>query len=158
MDLSKLSTGDKVIGVSGIALLIFSFFKWLGYSFKTSALAGFSASANAWHFTLCWLAVILGVVMVGLVAAKLQGVKLPELGSVTWDQVMLGTAAVTFLFILIKVITGPGTSIPGVSESRKIGIFLGLISSIGLVAGAYLNAAAAGQLPGFLGGKKSGTA
>lgn len=154
MDLSKLSLGDKIIAVSGILLLIFSFFPWLGFSFGS-----FSASGSAWKFTLCWLAVLLGVACVVSVVLKMQGVKLPELGSVTWPQIVLGIAVVAFLFILIKVIAGPGTggvdiSGSGVTKTRKVGIFLGLASSIGLVVGAYLNVKEAGDLPGALGGKK----
>lgn len=149
MDLNKLSTGDKVIGVSGILLFIFSFFKWLGFSYGP-----FSASESAWSFTLCWIAVVLGILMVAyVVAVKLMDVSLPDLGSVSWAQVLLGVAAVAFVFILIKVIAGPSTHGVdigrfGVSKSRKIGIFLGLIASAGLVAGAYLNAQEAGELPG----------
>ena len=158
MDLSKLSLGDKIIAVSGILLLIFSFFPWLGFSYGP-----FSASGSAWKFTLCWLAVVLGVLCVVYVVLKMQGVKLPELGSVTWGQVVLGVAIVAFVFILIKVIAGPGTggvnlSGSGVSKERKIGIFLGLISSAGIVAGAFLNVREAGELPGSLGGKKEGGA
>ncbi|HEX9504412.1 MAG TPA: hypothetical protein VGA62_00245 [Acidimicrobiia bacterium] len=159
MDLSKLSMGDRVIGVSGILLLVFSFFPWLGFS-----VAGFSESRSAWTFTLCWIAVILGVLMVAYVfLVKVQGVSLPDLGGVSWAQVMLIVAAVAFVFILIKVIAGPGTggvslSGTGVSKERKIGIFLGLIASAGLVGGAYLNAKEADELPSWLGGSKGGTA
>ena len=158
MDINRLNTGEKVIGVSGILLLIFSFFPWLGFSY-----AGFSASKSAWTFTLCWLAVVLGVLMAGLVIAKAAGVDVPELGSVRWAHILLGVAIVVFLFILIKVIVGPSTggvdiSGTGVSKDRKIGIFLGLLASIGLVAGAYLNAKETGDLPGALGGGASGGA
>ncbi len=158
MDLSKLSLGDKIIAVSGILLLIFSFFPWLGFSYGP-----FSSSGSAWKFTLCWLAVVLGVLCVVYVVLKMQEVPLPELGSVKWGQIILGIAIVAFLFILIKVITGPGTggvniSGTGVSKSRKIGIFLGLLSSVGLVVGAFLNSKEAGELPGSLGGKKDGGA
>jgi hypothetical protein len=155
LDINKLNTGEKVIGVSGVLLLIFSFFPWLGFSY-----GGFSASKSAWTFTLCWLAVILGVLMAGYVIAKAAGVDLPELGSLRWAHVLLGVAIVVFVFILIKVIVGPSTgggdiSGTGVSKDRKIGIFLGLLASIGLVAGAYLNAKETGDLPGSLGGAGS---
>ncbi len=158
MDLNKLTLGDKIMGVSGILLLIFSFFPWLGFSYGP-----FSTSGSAWKFTLCWLAVILGVACVVYVVLRMQEVPLPELGSVKWGHIILGIAVVAFVFILIKVITGPGTggvdiSGTGVSKSRKIGIFLGLISSAGLVVGAYLNVKEAGELPGALGGKKDGGA
>jgi hypothetical protein len=156
MDLNKLTLGDRIMGVSGILLFIFSFFSWLGFSYGP-----ISTSASAWSFTLCWLAVILGVACVVYVVLKMQGVALPALGSITWGQVILGIAVVAFVFILIKVIVGPGTggvdiSGSGVSKERKIGIFLGLIASAGLVAGAYLNAKEAGELPGSLGGGKKG--
>ena len=158
MDINKLNTGEKVIGVSGILLLIFSFFPWLGFSY-----AGFSASKSAWTFTLCWLAVVLGVLMAGYVVAKAAGVEMPDLGNVKWAHVLLGVALVAFLFILIKVIVGPSTNGvslagTGVSKDRKIGIFLGLLASIGLVAGAYLNAKETGDLPGSLGGTSGGSA
>jgi uncharacterized membrane protein len=157
LDINRLNTGEKVIGVSGILLLIFSFFPWLGFS------AGpFSASDSAWSFTLCWIAVVLGVFMVGIVVAKAAGTDLPDLGTMKWAHILLCVAVVAFLFILIKVIVGPSThgvslSGTGVSKDRKIGIFLGLIASIGLVAGAYLNAKETGDLPGSLGGS-SGSA
>jgi hypothetical protein len=158
LDINRLNTGEKVIGVSGILLLIFSFFPWLGFSY-----AGFSASKSAWTFTLCWLAVVLGVLMAGYVIAKAAGVDVPDLGNVKWAHVLLGVAIVAFVFILIKVIVGPSTggvdiSGTGVSKDRKVGIFLGLLASIGLVAGAYLNAKETGDLPGSLGGASGGTA
>jgi hypothetical protein len=158
MDLNRLTLGDKIMGVSGILLFIFSFFKWLGYDYGP-----FSVSASAWSFTLCWLAVILGVLCVAYVVLKALDVKLPDLGSVSWGQVILVIAALAFLLILIKLIAGPSTggvdiSGTGISKSRKIGIFLGLISSAGLVAGAFLNARDSGELPGSLGGKKRGDA
>jgi hypothetical protein len=157
VDLSKINTGEKVIGVSGILLFIFSFFSWLGFSYGP-----ISASSSAWSFTLCWIAVVLGILMVGYVVAKLFDVSLPDLGSVTWSQILLGVAVLAFLLILIKLIAGPGTggvniSGTGVSKSRKIGIFLGLIASAGLVAGAYLNAKEVGELPGPLAGKGGST-
>ena len=88
---------------------------------------------------------------------------MPDLGGVTWAQVILIVATVAFVFILIKLITGPGTggvslAGSGVSKDRKIGIFLGLIASGGQLAGAFLNAKEAGELPSWLGGSKGGTA
>jgi hypothetical protein len=148
MDLKKLSTGDKVIGVSGILLFIFSFFPWLGFSF-----GGFSESRSAWTFTLCWIAVILGVALVIYVILKMQGVNLPSLGSITWNQVALGVATLAAVLILIKIITGPGTggvdiSGTGIDKERKIGIFLGFIASLGLVGGAFMNLRESDELPG----------
>jgi FtsH-binding integral membrane protein len=156
VDINKLNTGEKVMGISGIALLIFSFFPWLGYSY-----ANISASYSAWHFTLGWIAVVLGVVLAGLVIAKAAGADIPALGNLKWAHVFLAVTALVFVLIVIKVIAGPGTggvSVPGLSKDRKIGIFLGIIASAGLMVGAYLNAKETGDLPGALGGAKGGSA
>ena len=48
MDLNRLSTGDKVTGVSGIVLLISSFFPWLGFSYDGGSFGSASASKSAW--------------------------------------------------------------------------------------------------------------
>jgi hypothetical protein len=158
LDINRLNTGEKVIGLSGILLLVFSFFSWLGFSYR-----GFSQSNSAWSFTLCWLAVVIGVLMAGLVIAKAAGMDVPELGNVKWAHILLGAAIIAFVFILIKVIVGPSThgvslAGTGVSKDRKVGIFLGLIASAGLVAGAYLNAKETGDLPGAIGGAKGDSA
>jgi len=156
MDLSKLSTGDKVTGVSGIVLFIASFFPWLGVS-----AGGFSADASAWSFTLLMFAVIIGVAIAVLVVLKAFGVELPKVGNITWNQILGIAAIVVFALIAIKLITGPsgwnGVSIPGgVSKERKIGLWIGLLASIGLVVGSVINLRESGEMPSGLGGAKGG--
>src|SRR5438876_191477 len=70
MDLSKLNMGEKVVGVSGVLLFVFSLFKWLGFTYKVGPVS-VHASASAWSFTLCWIAVVIGILMVGYVVTKL---------------------------------------------------------------------------------------
>lgn len=152
MDLNKLTRGDQIIGVSGIVLFVFSFFKWLGATATvrgSAALPGGASgslgSASAWSFTLTTIAVLLGLALVAYVLMKAAGVEIPSnFGSITLAQVVLGIAAVAFLFVLIKLIAGPNINTTGfgfvtVSKSRKFGIFIGLLATIGLVVGAYLN-------------------
>jgi hypothetical protein len=166
LDINRLNTGEKVIGVSGILLFVFSFFNWLGISVSGSVLGrsfGTSASKSAWGFPLLLIAVLLGTAMAVLVILKAAGVDIPELGSVKWAHILLGVGVVVFVFIVLKLIIGPsnwnGVSIPdGIDKDRKIGIYLGLLASLGLVAGAYLNAKETGDLPGSLGGATGGPA
>ena len=146
MDLNKLSRGDTIIGISGIVLFIFSFFDWLGYSSTISTPAGIfggSFSWSAWHFTLTLLAVLLGLVLLGYVVMKALGVEIPDrFGNVTLAQILLVIAAIAFLFVLIKLIVGPNAGVtlpPTVTKSRKFGIYVGLLATIGLVVGAFLN-------------------
>ena len=146
VDLSKLNLGEKLVAGGGIALLIFSFFPWLGFSYGP-----FSSSGSAWKFTLCWIAVVLGVAAAAIAIVKLFDVKKPELGAVTWTQVIFVLTALAVLLIVIKLIAGPGTggvnlSGTGVSKERKIGIFLGLIAAAVQFAGAYMASAATGEL------------
>lgn len=150
-NMDKLTPGDQIIGVSGIVLFVFSFFDWLGatasFSGNGNLPGGITASAadNAWGFTLTLLAVLLGLALLTYVVLKAAGVGMrSSFGSVTLAQVILGVAAVAFLFVLIKLIAGPNIntgSFAGVtiSKSRKFGIFIGLIATIGLVVGAFLN-------------------
>ena len=141
MDLTKLTMSDKVIAISGILLFIpISFLDWFAASAKGLPGVG-SSGGNAWDFTLTWLAVLIGIGMVVLVALKLFDVKLPEMGNVSWGTCFLVMGSVAFAFVLIKTIAG--VSVPDGAEdiidiSRKIGLFLGLIASAGLAAGGYL--------------------
>jgi hypothetical protein len=141
MDLNKLTMGDKVIAGSGIALFVFSFFNWLGIEVNSGPFSA-SESKSGWGFTLTLIAILIGIAMVVIVALKAFGVDLPQLGSVTWGQVLLAMGAVSFVFVLIKVIVGPNLAnaadIAGVDKTRGIGIFLGLLATAGLVAGGYL--------------------
>jgi len=148
MDLNKLTRGDIVIGVSAIVLFIFSFFNWLGAK-ATNGPVVIESSKSAWSFTLTLLAVLLGLVMLAYVVMKALGVEIPDkFGNVTLAQILLGIAAVAFLFVLIKLIAGPniqtgtfsfGAASANISKTRKFGIFIGLLATIGLVAGAFLN-------------------
>ena len=100
---------------------------------------------------------MLGVVLAGLVIAKAAGVEVPELGNVKWAHILLGGGVLVFLFILIKLIVGPSTGGVdiggiGVSKERKIGIFLGLLASIGLVAGRLPQRQGDGRPAGSAGG------
>ena len=94
--------------------------------------------------------------MAVLVILKAAGVSLPELGTVKWAHIMLGVAILVLVLILLKLIIGSsnwnGVSIQSGSQGSKIGIFLGLLASLGLVGGAYLNAKETGDLPGSLAG------
>ncbi len=135
MDLTKLTRGDQVISVSAIVLFIFSFFDWFGVDLGPYG----SAGGNAWDFTLAWFAVIIGLAMLALVLlVALGGVKLPDLGNITWGQVLCGLGALAFVFVLIKMIVGVDTEGFDIDIDRKFGIFVGLVATAGLAAGGYL--------------------
>jgi len=135
MDLNKLTMGDRVIAISGIVLLIFSFFDWAQPKVEGQVLSNLGADRNGWDMTLTLLAVLLGIAMVVIVALKAFGVDLPD----SINQVLFIAGVVAFVFILFKLIVGPDWDAPfDVETSRKFGFFVGTLASAGLAVGGYL--------------------
>ena len=131
MDLSKLTTGDKVIAGSGIALFIFSFFPWFGLDL------GFGAdySEGGWGSPFSLLGILVGIAMVAITLLPMFGVELPELG-MPWSQVLFIAGIASAALILLQLLLGGSEG--GVDLDRKIGVFLGLVAAGGLAAGGFL--------------------
>jgi hypothetical protein len=141
VDINKLSTGDKVIGISAVALLLFSFFPWYGKS---------SYSRNGWHYPLWGLIPIL--LVIGIVVCmglqRFTDVKLPDL-PFSWEQAYAFAGGIAGVLILLKIILGAKYSASGtilgqhfsssVDLDRQFGIFLAFLAAVGLVVGGYLN-------------------
>ena len=92
--------------VSGVVLLVFSFFHWYSVDlgpFGTYSRNGWQSPDSFWSI----IAILIGIVLAAhVIVEKLTGVDLPErLGSVGWGVVHLAGGAVAFIFILIKWLT-----------------------------------------------------
>lgn len=146
MDFNKLSTGDKVLAGSGIALLIFSFLPW--YTAKAKGGLGVgsaSSSNNGWDYFLTGIVpVLLALVLVGYVVVTklLDGTKLPDM-PVGWPIVVLGVAGLAALLVILRLIVGSGEDVPSYAKdlvdiSRGFGLFLSVVASLGLAGGAFL--------------------
>ena len=151
MDLKKLTPGEITTAVSGILLLVFSFFTWCGFDLGPFG----DVSQNAWQRPgAFWsiIAVLIGVVLAAhVIVEKIANVDLPErLGSIGWGVVHLAGGAIAFIFVIIKAASSDGLD-------RKIGLWAGLLFSLGLLVGGYLMAKEAGELPQQLGGKGGAT-
>lgn len=135
MDLSKLTTADKVIAGSGIALFIFSFFPWFGFDLDT----GFgtaSYSESAWDDFLPIIAVLLAIALVVLlVLVKFSTVRLPQL-PMSLNQIFLIGGIVVFALLLLKLIIGGEEQ--NIDLERRIGVFLGVLAGAGLAVGGWL--------------------
>jgi len=165
VDLQRLSIGDRVIGISGVLLLLFSFLDWLGLEATGSSdgplgvpvTSGFAK--NAWAFPVTLAAVVIGLAMTAVIVAKLFGADLPRPGPLTWGQLLLLLGALAFMLVAIKLavgphewaFSGPSVSIDGVERvcrsqpdcgnfatTREVGIVLGLLAAGGLLVGGYL--------------------
>lgn len=138
MDLSKLSTGDRVIVASGGVLFIAYFLPWF------TADAGFvSVSASGGDVGFLWatLPMLLGLAAAGvIIASKLFDVTLPDL-PIPWGQALLGAGALAALLVVLKLLIGEdagGAEALGIDVSRGFGIFLAALAAIGLAAGGFL--------------------
>jgi hypothetical protein len=161
MDLKKLSTGEKIIGISGIVLFLSSFLDWFGAEIE--GVPGASGADNAWGFTLPLFAVLLGMAMVVLVALRAFGVVLPEKVGGFGFRLLYLLGGLAFLLVLLKIIVGPDidTGAAGafgieVSKTREIGAFIGLLCTAGLAVGGFMAAKEAGDLDELLNKRKSG--
>jgi hypothetical protein len=161
MDLGKLTTGDRVVGISAILLLVFSFFPWFEVTAEGDLGLGgsdFSQSVtgNGWDVGFLWagVPVILGLLLLAyvLVTRFSPQTQLPE---VPWGPILLATAGLATLLVILKLLIGidEGTLIPGydataadffdeadisIDVSRQFGLFLSALAAIGLVVGAFL--------------------
>lgn len=139
MDLSKLSTSDKVVAGSGLALFIFSFFPWYGVD-------GFDGGRNGWdYFLFGIIPVLLGLAMVAVVAVKaFSDTQLPDL-PVSWGQAMLIAGGLAAILVVLKLLIGD--DVLGFDLDRKFGLILSALSAIGLAVGGYLKSQESGDTP-----------
>ena len=136
MEVDKLSTGEKIAGVSGVLLFIFMFFDW----FSVSASNGFitvSVGGNAWDA----LDVIPIILLIAIVAAV--GVAVVRLTdavfepAISMNAVVSVLGAISFLLILYRIISPPDSGVSGIDVSPEFGIFLSLIAAAGIAYGGY---------------------
>ncbi len=140
--LDRLSTGEKIAGLSALLLFVFMFFDWFGI--EVSGVAGFSGSVgeggNAWDALDFIPIVLIATIIVTLV---LVGLRLSDSAfepAIPMSTVVTVLGAISFLLILFRIIDPPSVGeFPGieVDVTRKLGIFLSLIAAAGIGYGGY---------------------
>lgn len=151
MDLNKLTTSDKIIAGSGIALFIAYFLPWFKVDFGP---LGGSVSASGGDVGFLWstLPMLIGLVLAGsVIASKLFDVKLPSL-PMPWGQVYLGAGALAALLVVLKLLIGED---PSEIVKRAFGLFVAAIAAIGLAAGGFLKFQEGDDTPPSTGGTGS---
>jgi hypothetical protein len=135
VDLSKLTTSDKVILGSAIAFLIFMFLPWYGKG-------GFDNTG--WDYFLGGiLPLMLGIAMaVAVYLTRFQpNVNVPTPGPLSWGQTYLAAGVAAAVLVLLRVLIASdnigGFSV-NVNLDRKVGLFLAFLAALGLAAGGFL--------------------
>jgi hypothetical protein len=154
----SLTLGGKIVLGAGALFLISTFLPWYTVSVKALGTSQ-SDSANAWHFALPKIAALLVLVLLAeVIVTQVANVKLPTTPPGAWNLGRLALSGLAALLVLIELIKGQdsglddakaaasvlsglgGTGDLGfdLSIGRGIGMFLGVIVVLALVAGTFL--------------------
>ena len=145
MDFTRLTQGEKIAGASGIALILIMFiFKWFGLEVSGSAEAfEFSAegSRNAWG-SFGFIDIVLFITVAAAIGLALISASQTEVGlPVAASAVVAGLGILSVVLIIFSIISPPDfgadLSGTGVDQTRKIGVWLGLIAAIGVAYGGW---------------------
>jgi len=125
MDLRRLRAGEWIAALSGVALLVSLFLPWYG--------GGAEGDASGWE--------ALAAVDIALALVAAFGVSLIVItASQSVPAVPIALSAIVTLVGLIGVVLVliRVANLPGGFDSRAVGVWLGLVAAIGIVAGAAL--------------------
>jgi hypothetical protein len=127
------AAGDRIAWLSGLILALSSFMGWYAGSS-----VGVELSVIGWHTGLLGkLVFFIGLAVVAIVLLRESGIDLPP--STPESLVILALGVLATVFVLIRVITIPDSVLP--ADSRGIGIWIALLSALGVIAGGLLRAA-----------------
>jgi len=136
MDVDRISTGEKIAGVSAILLFIFMFFDWFTVS-ASNGLVSVSVGGSAWDA----LDVIPIILLIAIVAAVgVAVVRLTEADfepTISMNAVVAILGIISVLLVLYRIISPPDSGFTGVNVDPAVGIFLGLIAAAGIAYGGY---------------------
>ena len=122
MDLRRLRVGEWIVGASGVLLLVALFLPWYG-----------DPSSTAWEsfsvldLILALLALI--AISVPIVTAVHRVPALP----LALESLTALFALLAVILVLIRVL-----NLPGDADGREIGVWLGLLATLGITAGALI--------------------
>ena len=135
MDISKLSTGDKVVAGGAVVFFVSMFLTW--FSVDLGPLGNslnIDASVNGWHY------VFTGVIALILILAAGALVVLPVTGkSVNAPAItVLALAALAAILVILRLLIGDH------STNRGLGLILAVVASCAATFGGFLKFKEAG--------------
>jgi hypothetical protein len=141
-DRNRLSQGELIAGIAGFILLIDLWFKWYGVKVSAGgALRNFNigVSANAWEsFGLIDIILFL-VALIAIGVAVLRA--LNNMPDMPFPPATLVTVAggIALLLIIYRIIDTPVDTggVDGIDVTRKIGVWIGLLSAAAVTYGGW---------------------
>ena len=134
MDIGKLKTGDRLIVLSSIALVVCTSLPWFSFAeeFRWSG----------WHFfAFGVIPAALGLAMTAAVLVTAGAAKTQVLPP-TRGRLLVGAGCAAAVLILVKLLTGERITVllQHVSLSRRFGVYLAFLSAVGLAFGGIITA------------------
>jgi hypothetical protein len=141
MDFSRLTQGEKIAGVSGIALILIMFiFSWYGVEAGGQSVP--DSGVNAWE-AFSFIDIVLFITVAAAIGLVVISASETEVGlPVALSAVVAGLGALSVILIFYRIIDTPG-DVGVVGEAfdidvvRKIGVWLGLIAAVGVAYGGW---------------------
>ena len=126
MDLRRLRAGEWIAALSGVALLVSLFLPWYGASTEDDA-SGWQALA-AVDIALALVAAF-GVALLLITASQ----RVPAV-PIALSAIVSIVGLIGVVLVLIRL-----ANLPDAYDGRELGVWLGLIAAIGIVAGGALS-------------------
>jgi hypothetical protein len=125
--------GGRLAWVAGLVLTVSAFTDW----YAGPNTAGPTLAVIAWHTgALGKLVFVVGLVLIGLAAAREFGFELPP--SVPESLVVIALGSLSTIFVLIRLISIPDSIPP--PAGRGIGIWISLLASLAVIVAGLLRA------------------
>jgi hypothetical protein len=138
MDPSRLTVGEAVAGIGGLGLFLFMFVGWFDVDLVAIQVPGGPEVTGRGETLDGWGAFgfPLDLLLLGVAAAAMAQALLRAAGNpAPWrGELLLAAGAIATLLILYRVIDPPNA----VDVSRKLGVYLSLLSALAITAGAYV--------------------
>ncbi len=126
--------GGRLAWVSGLVLALSAFSDW----YATTLPNGLTLSVTGWHAgALGKLVFFVGLAALILEASRAAGLALPA--AVPDRLVLIALGALAVIFVLIRLISVPDVYFA--SAGRGIGLYIGLLASLGLLGAGLLRTA-----------------
>src|SRR5262245_39826889 len=135
MDLNKLTTADRVVGISAIVFLLMFFLPWYGKGSYNRSGAAFLLTG--------WIPLLLAAGMVTLIVlTRFTTTTLPK-APLPWGQVYLIAGSVIGVLLLLRVLIASTYDLPAIAGDdvtldRKFGLILAFLAAVGLAVGGFL--------------------